>query len=276
MSEAMQLLCSTGTFSRDPDYTDYQAVLAYGPGLEVDGFEVLFYAGWYAEVEHIAAEMRRSGLRFPAVHVEKSIGTLLGSSQPEKREQGIERFAANCRLGKLVGAGVLVLHLWGLPELDEQLERNLQGLEACLTLAEQSGLQLAVETIPGSQADPLSNVRRAVDQDERCAVALDTEFLGLYHQLETALNSDWLWQGNRMRHIHIKDFDGRPFTDDQRRRYLHPGEGYIDFVHLFNTLKQRGFAGNISLEASAIQRDGKVDLERLRASLTMLRGWMST
>ena len=50
MSEAMQLLCSTGTFSRDPDYTDYRAVLAYGPGLEVDGFEVLFYAGWYCVI----------------------------------------------------------------------------------------------------------------------------------------------------------------------------------------------------------------------------------
>jgi len=276
MSEVMQLLCSTGTFSRDPDYTDYRAVLAYGPGLEVDGFEVLFYAGWYAEVEHIAAEPRRPGLRFPAIHVEKSIGTLLGSSRQEKCEQGLERFAANCRLGRLVGAGVMVLHLWGWPELDERLERNLQGLEACLMLAEQSGLQLAVETIPGSKADPLSNVRRAVDQDKRCAVALDTEYLGLYHQLETALNSDWLWQGSRVRHIHIKDFDGHSFTDDQRRRYLHPGDGYIDFAHFFDALKQRGFAGNISLEASAMRRDGSVDLDRLRESLAMLREWMST
>src|SRR5215510_7106812 len=170
MSEVMQLLCSTGTFSRDPDYTDYRAVLAYGPGLEVDGFEVLFYAGWYAEVEHIAAELRRPGLRFPAVHVEKSIGTLLGSPQQEKCEQGLERFAANCRLGSLVGAEVMILHLWGWPELDEQLERNLQGLETCLMLAEQSGLQLAVETIPGSKADPLSNVRRAVDQEAPCEI----------------------------------------------------------------------------------------------------------
>jgi sugar phosphate isomerase/epimerase len=275
MSKSMQLLCSTGTFSRDPDYTDYRAVVVYGPGLEVDGFEVMFYAGWYAEVEHIAAELRRSGLRFPAVHVEKSIGTLLGSSQPEKREQGIERFAANCRLGSLLGARVLVLHLWGLPELDEQLERNLQGLEACLAVAEQSGLHLAVETIPGSKADPLSNVRRAVDQDERCTVALDTEFLALYHQLEAALNSDWLWQKVRVRHIHIKDFDGHPFLGDQRRRYLHPGEGYIDFTHFFDGLKQRRFTGNISLEASAIRRDGSIDMERLKVSLAMLRGCIS-
>jgi len=271
----MQLLCSTGTFSRDPDYTDYRAVLVYGPRLEVDGFEVMFYPGWYVEVEYIAAELRRSGLRFPAIHVEKSIGTLLGSSQPEKCKQGIERFAANCRLGRLVGARVLVLHLWGLPELDEQLERNLQGLETCLTLAEQSGLQLAVETIPGSKFDPLSNVRRAVDRDGRCTVALDTEFLGLYHQLETALSLDWLWQGGRVQHIHIKDFDGRPFTADQRRRYLHPGDGFIDFAHFFAALKQRGFAGNISLEASAMRRDGSVDLERLKKSLAMLQEWAS-
>ncbi len=67
MSEAMQLLCSTGTFSRDPDYTDYRAVLAYGPGLEVDGFEVMFYAGWYAEVRVSAlcweARSRRNASR---------------------------------------------------------------------------------------------------------------------------------------------------------------------------------------------------------------------
>ena len=136
-------------------------------------------------------------------------------------------------------------------------------------------MQLAVETIPGSKADPLSNVRRTVDHDERCAVALDTEFLALYQQLETALNSDWLWQGSKVRHIHIKDFDGRPFSDDQRRRYLHPGEGYIDFIHFFAALKQRRFAGNISLEASAIRRDGSIDMERLKVSLAMLRECIS-
>jgi len=39
MSQPTQLLCSTGAFSRYPNYTDYRAVLKYGPQLAVDGFE---------------------------------------------------------------------------------------------------------------------------------------------------------------------------------------------------------------------------------------------
>lgn len=33
----MLLLCSTGAFSRNPDYIDYRAVLQYGPQLDVNG-----------------------------------------------------------------------------------------------------------------------------------------------------------------------------------------------------------------------------------------------
>lgn len=271
MSETMQLLCSTGTFSREPDHTDSQAILTYGPELEVDGFEVMFYPSWYPQIEQIATALQQSRLRFPAMHAEKSIGTALGSSQPQEQERGIQLLAANCRLGSLLGAKVLILHLWGLPELDEQLERNLQTLAACLTLAAQFDLQLAIETIPGSRSDPLSNVHRAIDSDARCAIALDTEFLALYQQLEAALNADWLWQSGTVSHIHIKDFDGHPYTADKRRRYLHPGEGHIDFPHFFHALRQRSFTGHISLEASAVQRDGTIDLKRLKHSLARLQ-----
>ncbi len=274
MSESMQLLCSTGTFCRDPEHTDYRTILTYGPELEVDGFEVMFYPAWYPQIEQIATALVKSGLHFPAVHAEKSIGTLLGNAQREEQEEGIRRLAANCQLGGLLGAKVLVVHLWGLPELDEQLEQNLQAFNDCLTVAEQFGLQLAVETIPGSRADPLRNVQRAVDQDARCRVALDTEFLAIYHQLDAALAADWLWQGGKVCHVHIKDFDGQPFAAD-RRRYLHPGEGSIDFLRFFGGLRQRDFAGYVSLEASAIKRDGSVDVKRLQESLALLRRLIS-
>src|ERR1700674_2419073 len=39
--ERMQLLCSTGAFSRFPELTDYQSILEYGPLLAVDGLEVM-------------------------------------------------------------------------------------------------------------------------------------------------------------------------------------------------------------------------------------------
>ncbi|HEX8730955.1 MAG TPA: hypothetical protein VF725_02740 [Ktedonobacterales bacterium] len=75
----MRVLCSTGAFTRTSDPLSHEAILRYGPQFDVDGFEVLFYPRWYPEQERIARALSASGLDFPAIHVEKSIGEILGS-----------------------------------------------------------------------------------------------------------------------------------------------------------------------------------------------------
>ncbi len=271
MNSSTRLLCSTGTFSRYPDLTDYRSILVYSPELEVDGFELMYYPDWTPEIEHIAADLRDTGLRFPTIHAEKGIGPALVSSQREEREQGWQWMQASCQLGSLLGARLLIFHLWGLPGSDERIEQNLQNLEDCIALTEKFGLQLAVETIPCRRADPLSNLRLAIEQDARCLVALDTEFLAMHNQLEAALHADWLWQHNRVQHIHVKDYDGDKYSTDNYRRYLHPGEGRINFAQFFEVLKQRKFSGYISLEASVVNRDGTRDMLQLKRSLAFLR-----
>lgn len=272
--ESMQLLCSTGTFSRFPDMTDYRSILDYGPGLAVDGLEVMFFPSWTGEIERIAAELRASGLLFPAIHAEKGIGPALISVLPEERAQGWRWLEASCRLGQLLQSNVLVLHLWGHPDSDDRLGDNLAILPDCLAIAEQHGLALAVETTPCRSGDPLGNVRRAIEQDSHCFVALDTEFLALHHQLEAALSADWLWQDQRVRHIHIKDYASALYSTDNYRPYLHPGEGAIDFKHFFAALKQHQFDRYISLEASVVNLDGTRDMEKLKRSLENLRQYI--
>jgi sugar phosphate isomerase/epimerase len=239
--------------------------------LEADGLEVLFYSSWYPEAERIAGKLLASGLRFPVLHTEKSIGPSLGSAEPEEQEQGLKRLEANCQFASQLGARLAVLHLWGLPDSDEQLERNLEMLGACLALAIRAGLELAVEIIPCVRATPLSNVRRAIEQDARCLVALDTEFLAFHQQLDGVFTAEWLWKGRRIQHIHIKDYDGQMADPDNRRRYLHPGEGKIDFPHFFSELAKRGSNGSISLEASGVQRDGSINIYQIQASIALLR-----
>jgi len=267
----MQVLCSTGTFSRFPDITDHQSILEYGPLLAVDGLEVMFFPGWTGEIEQIAAQLRASGRRLPAIHAEKGIGSALISTQAEERAQSWRWLQASCRLGQVLQASLLVLHLWGHPDSDDRFADNLAVLPDCLAMAEQHGLNLAVETIPCRSGDPLGNVRRAVEQDNRCCIALDTEFLALHQQLEAALDADWLWQNQLVRHIHIKDYDGAIYSTDNYRRYLHPGEGTIDFPHFFAALKARHYNGYISLEASIVNRDGTRDIKKLRRSLASLQ-----
>ena len=271
MSQQIQLLCSTGAFSRYPDYTDYHAVLEYGPQLEVDGIELLFYPDWYPELERIAADLRRSGLKFPVIHTEKNIGVALGKAQDSEREQGVRWLEENCRLGNRLGSHILVLHLWGWPELDDNLNNNLERLSECIDIAADYGIELAIETIPCRQSDPLNNVHRAVERDGRSLVALDTEFLAKHGQLEAVFATEWLWSQALARHVHIKDYDGQGFHDDGRRKYLHPGQGHIDFTRFFSRLKQRNFSGSISLEAPAIDREGRVNIGILRTSLSFIR-----
>ena len=267
--ERMQLLCSTGAFSRFRDQTDYRSILEYGPLLAVDGLEVMFFPDWTDDIEHIAAALRASGLRIPAIHAEKGIVPALISPQSAERAQGWRWLQAGCRLGQVVGAKTLVFHLWGLPDSDDRLADNLAVLPECIAMAEQYGLTLAVETVPCRSGDPLGNARRAVEQDDRCRVALDTEFLALHQQLEATLDAGWLWQ--RVQHIHIKDYDGAMYSNDNYRRYLHPGEGSIDFPHFFAALSARHYSGPISLEASVVNRDGTRDIEKLKSSLELLR-----
>ena len=272
----MQLLCSTGAFGRSPDYVDYSAALRYGSQLDVDGLELLFYPMWYGQIDDIARTLRQSALRFPVMHAEKNIGVALGKPDEIERTQGIQWLAENCRLASLLGTKVLVLHLWGWPELDDTLENNLSLLGQCLDIAEQHGLTLAIETIPCRLATPHDNVHRAIEQDDRCDVALDTEFLAQADQLDEVFLSTWLWSSQRVQHVHIKDFDGNPFASDGRRRYLHPGEGTINFGQFFEKLKEHNYNGYISLESPAIDATGFVDVRRIQNSLKFVKKLMCT
>ena len=266
----MQILCSTGAFSRSSDPRSHEVILRYGRELVADGLEIIFYPRWYQDQERIVRALCSCKLPFPVLHLEKSIGECFGSSQISEQEQGVLRFELNCASAQQLGAQIVVLHLWGLPSSDHHLERNLQPLKRCLDLAEQHGLMLTIETIPCACADPLSNVRRAVEHDSRARVALDTEFLAWHDQLEAVFNATWLWQTNMVRHVHLKDHDAHS-TVSEGRHYLHLGEGQIDFQHFVQQLKARGFAGALSLEARAIDSEGQVDVARIQESLQFMR-----
>jgi sugar phosphate isomerase/epimerase len=274
-SMTMPLLCSTGSFTRSVVPEGYRALETYGPQLDADGFEVLFYERWTDYLDDVLAAFCATGFTFPALHAEKSIGTSLGTGAPADRRAALERLAINCAFARALGARVAVLHLWGLPESDAQYANNLAALPDCLDVAAAHRVTLAVETILCAAADPLTRVREALERDARCRVALDTEFLAHFGQLTAALEADWLWQGDTVRHIHIKDHDGQLTTVDGRRRFLQPGEGTIDFAAFFAGLRRRGYGGNLSLESSAFGPEFEVEIERTQRGLAYLRGLLA-
>lgn len=271
-----RLLCSTGAMSRFPDLTDQARIIAALPEVRADGFELLVYESWYGTLERMAQSLETLALRYPAIHAEKEIGPLLITGEAEDRDEAYRRWRMNCLFAQSIGATVAVLHLWGLPHADDRLDCQLAALPELLTIADENSLVLAVETIPTRAHDPLGNVARAVATDDRVRVALDTEFLAMHGQLEAALNADWLWERpGLVCHLHVKDFDGDQTDGNGERRYLHPGEGEIDFPRLFRRLRERGFAGNVSLESPAMRGGEEIDVAKINASLTKVRAWMA-
>jgi sugar phosphate isomerase/epimerase len=242
---------STGAVSRYPQYPEHDRIVQHAPRVEL---ELVIYPGWD---ERVVEDLQ--GLSFPTAHAEKSIGATLSGDEPN-----FDGFRLSCGIAAGVGAKLLVIHLWELPDGDRYLDRNLARLPALLDIADASGLVLAVETIPTSVGSPIDNVLRACEIDDRCRATADTEFLALHGELERAAEL-----GDRLAHIHAKDFD-REIAWDPRRwnRYLIPGEGSLDVDGFLAGL---GWDGTVTLEMSAVREDGTVDAERLATGLAWLR-----
>ena len=226
------------------------------------GFELGLYPTWYGHLDDVVSDLRESGLPFPAVHADKTIGAGLGSSDADEIDAAFANLELNCRAAAALGAKTLILHLWERPLGDRELERNLDRLPDCLDTAAAYGVTLAVETIPGDVGTPLANIRLALERDPRCRVALDTEFLGFFGQLAESITAEWLWETAFVHHVHIKDFDGRLWREG-KRRYLLPGEGSLDLRGFLDGLGQRGYTGAYTLEGSAVDADGQLDAARL-------------
>lgn len=245
----MRPLLPTGSVTRKPDFTDHRRILLHPPPGEL---ELSIYDGWD---ESVVDDLR--GLPIVTAHAEKTIGSTLSGDDPALGE-----FALNCRIASALGAQTLVFHLWELPDGDRHLERNLDHLPGLLDTAEEHGLTLAVETVPCTVGTPVDNVRRACERDPRCRVTLDTEFLALHGQLDRAHEL-----GDRIAHLHVKDFDPA-IWGSRPRRYLLPGEGVLD---LDGFLARLPYDGTVALELSAVRDDGSIDVARLESAAAWLR-----
>lgn len=245
----MRPLLPTGAVTRNPDYTDHRRILEHVPP---DDLELSIYSTWD---ERVVEDLH--GLPIVAAHADKRTGATLSTDTPD-----FHRFELDCRIAAGLGADLVVLHLWELPDGDRHLGRNLDRLPALLDVAEEHGLTLAVETIPCTAGTPIDNVRRACERDPRCRVTLDTEFLAVHGQLEQAYEL-----AEVIAHVHVKDFDPAVWGT-KPRRYLLPGEGVLDIDGFLGRLP---FDGTLTLEMSAVRDGGGIDVDRLETARSWLR-----
>lgn len=261
--------CSTGAFSRDPDLTDSVHVANTSPSVDADGFELIFYPSFYDNPPAVLANLRPYIGDWHSLHAEKSIGPLLGSAERTGVSFGLHRLRVNFEVAAELEIPLIVLHMWGLPDSDRHIERNFAAIDECLEIADEHGVTLSVETIPCLDSTPLDHIRAIRARAPQMAVTLDTEFLAMHAQLEAALGDHELMQA--VRNIHLKDFDGNIQNEDGSRRYLHPGEGAIDFNAVLQASQAALHPPILCLESPSVRPNGSVDIDRINADLRYIR-----
>lgn len=263
-----KLYCSTGAFSRDPDLTDIDIIIEGTRQLACDGFELIYYPAFYDDPGTTTNLLWTIRDRLHVLHIEKSIGPLLGTGSAADAELALKRLATNAQLASDLEVERLVLHLWGLPDSDDDIDRNLSHYSECASIAESYGCRLTVESIPCRNETPLAHLRRVAAIHSDVAFTLDTEFLALHGELELAMSDGEIL--SRTEQIHLKDFGGSLVDEEGKRMYLHPGQRVIDFAALMDAINKVPKVIDLCLESTSVNESGFVDLKQVQLDLDFI------
>jgi sugar phosphate isomerase/epimerase len=124
----------------------------------------------------------------------------------------------------------------------EALSLFYQGLERVIPLAEELGVKILVEPEPGLLLENSQQFKEFIGGVRSPCVLLNFDlghFFCVGEDPSQAFQDLFPWVG----HVHIEDIG-----HDRRHHHLIPGKGAMDFSRALRTLRQSGYAGDISLE----------------------------
>lgn len=271
-----KILCSTGTMIGRPNGRDYRLIEKYAPQLQCDGFEFMMYSTWYEEVETLTEYLKSLKLYIPVVHVQKGIGEKISIGGPENFEEAYRLFEINCKLASEIGAAKLVIHLWdGLPS-DKQFENNVKAYPVLREIAEKYGLDLLVENVVCNQQNPLTHMVELKEKYPDIHYIFDTKMAAFHSQLDKLYDPEyaWLWKDGHIRHYHVNDYGGG-HMDWANLRTLPIGKGHIDFERFFDYIHEIGYDDTFTVEATAFDETGVVDVDMLNDQFGQIRNYLA-
>lgn len=263
MQRMNNVLFSTGGISRFPEHKDYHGIAHSLRNMSWSCFELLVYD--WEDLERAAEELLSTGKIFATIHADKRLGSGFGSPDPEIYGQVEKRFRENVDFARMLGASLMTIHLWGLPDSDDHLDVNIQRLQHLLEYAAERGVGISVETMPGRCRKPGENLARVMDAlDGKAGITFDMGILGWQKNLDAMEEPFLIGNG---RNVHICDYDGVTFDSNNRRRCLRLGDGTLDIRGSIQRLAQSGYAGYYTVESSYINDAGQSDFERIEKDL---------
>lgn len=270
-----RILCSTGCFVGRANGRNFYLIEKYADKLSCDGFEFMMYSSWYARLRELGDFLVSTGLSFPTMHCEKHIGEWFTTGEEYAVRSALRLFECNCELARRIGADRLVLHLWnGLPS-DSRFENNLAVFGSLEKIAADRGVTIVVENVVCHEKEPMIHWRQLAEMYPEVRFLFDTKMAAFHNEVDALFSDEyeWLWQQNRIRHLHINDYGGG-YMDWHALKVLPIGSGKVDFDSFFGNLKKRGYSGDYTVEATALRPDGSVDIDMLNGCFEKIRDYL--
>jgi sugar phosphate isomerase/epimerase len=186
-------------------------------------------------VSMLKTAMAGTGVSIHTIHALFGDERNLGVADEAARAAGIRAHEKTLRVAADLGASNVVFHIGGA-EPDVNLSSALRSVETLLAVAEDAGVDVAIENLPpgllGSSPEDLVAIMEAFDSP-RLGVCLDTG-----HAHMTGGCDRWLDAvGPHVSMVHLHDNMGD--VDN----HLAPGEGTIDWPRAQRRLRENGYSG---------------------------------
>ncbi len=267
----MEILCSTGALLGRPNGRDYRLLADLSKQLSCDGYEFMVYRTWYPEEKELLDFMQKLSLNIPVVHCEKEIGESISKGGDEARD-ALLRFETNCRIARHLGAEKMVIHLWGGLTSDSNFQNNIDAYPIFAETCEKHGMTLLVENIVCNHLDPMTRWRELYDKYPDISFVFDTKMSEFHSQTELLYGKDYSWLTNEkhIEHFHLNDYAGG-YMEWSRLQTLPIGAGHVDFEKFFTFVKSIGYDGTCTVESTAFDENGVVDIAMLNREFELIR-----
>jgi sugar phosphate isomerase/epimerase len=268
-----KILCSTGALLQYG--ADYRALETLTGKLLYDGYEFMMDSPYYREVTSLIEFLNSLNLYIPVVHCEKSIGENISKGGAAELKDAYEKFETNCHISQSIGAKKMVIHLWDGLTSDSNFASNLAAYAMLDKIARKYGIDLLVENVVCSVENPMKHLCELREKYPDIHFVFDTKMAAFHGQLELLYEKEyeWLWKNGHIRHCHINDYAGG-YMDWANLRSLPIGYGKIDFSKFFAFIKKMGYAGTFTVEATAVNKAGVVDIAMLNEQFRYLKSYL--
>ena len=270
-----EIYCSTGALIGRPNGRDYRLLKTFVPQLECDGIELMVYPDWYADPDALISFLQPLRLRISVLHCEKAVSEHITRGGEEETAEAYRVFRINCRIAEGLGAEKMVFHLWNGIISDSNIGNNIREYGALRKTAAEYGLDLLVENVV-CHKDPMTHWKALREVYPDIHFVFDTKMADFHRQLDLLYEKEyeWLHTEGHIRHYHVNDYGGG-YMDWSNLKVLPVGQGHIDFGRFFRFIRETGYEGDFTLEATGFDKTGTVHFDVLNDQFSQVRKMLS-